>query len=516
MSGYTFEPFPPTPLVRRGPSRRVAVLGAGLAGLCAADLLTQAGHEVVVLEARSRPGGRVLTLREGFSPGLHADAGAAFVPGGHPLTVGYINQLGLELDPLPVDAGSEMDFVQGALIKNPGDAKAAWPVALHPDEQGKTLMELMIRYLGGPLQDVAAQDPRSPGWPPPALEKYDAVTFCQLLAQQGASPGAVTLLHLGFPDFWGDGAFAASALLILRDDAFMMAMAAETTPTTPVGHPASRRYRHHAHLARLTAANPPPLNPLATYRIRGGTDGLPNAMAAQLAGRIRFDAPVIAIHQRPDGVEIECGNGVGTIAADRVISTIPWSVLKDIPITPALPAPKAAAISELPYTSVTRVFLEFSSRYWQPQGSNGNASTDLPETGPENHPGVWIEDATAAQDTSLGILDCYYTGAPARDVGALGESDRARVALDAVERVWPGARSHYTGQAMSVCWDEDPWALGDYCWFRPGQMRRLCPVIPRPEGRLHFAGDHTSSLPGWMQGAFESGIRAAQEVNAAG
>ncbi|MEK6689142.1 MAG: FAD-dependent oxidoreductase, partial [Gemmatimonadota bacterium] len=131
-------------------------MGAGLAGLCAADLLTQAGHEVVVLEARSRPGGRVLTLREGFSPGLHADAGAAFVPGGHPLTVGYIRQLGLELDPLPVDAGSEVDFVQGALIKNPGDAKAAWPVALHPDEQGKTLMELMGRYLGGPLQEVAA------------------------------------------------------------------------------------------------------------------------------------------------------------------------------------------------------------------------------------------------------------------------------------------------------------------------------------------------------------------------
>src|SRR3990167_7297972 len=325
MSGYTFAPFPPTPLVRRGPSRRVAVLGAGLAGLCAADLLTQAGHEVVVLEARSRPGGRVLTLREGFSPGLHADAGAAFVPGGHPLTVGYIRRLGLELDPLPVDAGGEMDFVQGTLIRNPNDANAAWPVALHQDEQGKTLMELMIRYLGGPLQEVAAQDPRSPGWPPPALEKYDAVTFCQLLATQGASPGAVSLLPLGFPDFWGDGASAASALLILRDDDFMMAMAAEATPTTTVGHPASRRYRHHAHLARTTATNPPPLNPQATYRIRGGTEGLPNAMAAQLAGRIRFDAPVVAIDQRPDRVEIECGNGVGTIAADRVICTIPWS-----------------------------------------------------------------------------------------------------------------------------------------------------------------------------------------------
>ena len=44
-------------------------------------------------------------------------------------------------------------------------------------------------------------------------------------------------------------------------------------------------------------------------------------------------------------------------------------------------------------------------------------------------------------------------------------------------------------------------------------MTELCPVIPLPEGRIHFAGDHTSALPGWMQGALESGIRAATEVN---
>ena len=57
----------------------VLILGAGLAGLAAADELTRRGREVLVVEARSRPGGRVFTLREPFEEGLHAEAGAMYV-----------------------------------------------------------------------------------------------------------------------------------------------------------------------------------------------------------------------------------------------------------------------------------------------------------------------------------------------------------------------------------------------------------------------------------------------------
>ena len=63
-------------------------------------------------------------------------------------------------------------------------------------------------------------------------------------------------------------------------------------------------------------------------------------------------------------------------------------------------------------------------------------------------------------------------------------------------------------------WDEDEWARGAYTWFRPGEMRTLLPLLGRPEGRIHFAGEHTSDHPGWMQGALASGVRAAREVMA--
>ena len=61
-------------------------------------------------------------------------------------------------------------------------------------------------------------------------------------------------------------------------------------------------------------------------------------------------------------------------------------------------------------------------------------------------------------------------------------------------------------------WALDPWARGAFAVFRPGQMSSLMPEIPRPEGRLHFAGEHTSAWMGWMEGALESGGRAAHEV----
>ena len=95
-----------TPLARgaaaitlKGPAKKVLVLGAGMAGLVAAYELTQLGHDVTVLEARIRPGGRVHTLREPFSDGLYAEAGAARIPDNHDLTLKYVKQFELPLEP---------------------------------------------------------------------------------------------------------------------------------------------------------------------------------------------------------------------------------------------------------------------------------------------------------------------------------------------------------------------------------------------------------------------------------
>jgi monoamine oxidase len=84
-----------------GPSpKKVIILGAGMAGLVAGYELTQSGHDVTILEARMRPGGRVHTIREPFSDGLYAEAGAARIPDNHDLTLKYVKLFDVPLEPM--------------------------------------------------------------------------------------------------------------------------------------------------------------------------------------------------------------------------------------------------------------------------------------------------------------------------------------------------------------------------------------------------------------------------------
>src|SRR5437763_11225943 len=106
--------------------KKILIIGAGMAGLSAGYELSQAGHDVTILEARMRPGGRVQTLREPFSDGLYAEAGAARIPDNHELTLKYVKLFDVPLEPmypaklsaLRVDQGSKQevsidDFTDG-------------------------------------------------------------------------------------------------------------------------------------------------------------------------------------------------------------------------------------------------------------------------------------------------------------------------------------------------------------------------------------------------------------------
>jgi monoamine oxidase len=96
----------------------------------------------------------------------------------------------------------------------------------------------------------------------------------------------------------------------------------------------------------------------------------------------------------------------------------------------------------------------------------------------------------------------------------LAEEDRLRFTLAEMEKVHPGAGRYYEG-GQSKSWQDDPWERGAYASFRVGQMTAWLPRIVRPEGRIHFAGEHTSIFPATIEGAIESGVRAAGEIEEA-
>jgi monoamine oxidase len=110
-----------TAIITKGPAKKVLVLGAGMAGLVAAYELTQLGHDVTVLEARTRSGGRVHTLREPFSDGLFAEEGAARIPDNHDLTLKYVHQFELGLEPFYPARLNAVRFDRGSREEVPID-----------------------------------------------------------------------------------------------------------------------------------------------------------------------------------------------------------------------------------------------------------------------------------------------------------------------------------------------------------------------------------------------------------
>jgi len=150
------------PMITRVSARaqKIIVIGAGMSGLSAAFELVALGHDVTVLEARTRPGGRVFTMREAFADGEYADAGAMQVYDSHERGQRYIKQFGLELDVIrPSAAGSMMHLLGHRIESKPGDP-VKWPFALNADEQPLSAGALYQKYITPQLKAVYDADAR--------------------------------------------------------------------------------------------------------------------------------------------------------------------------------------------------------------------------------------------------------------------------------------------------------------------------------------------------------------------
>jgi monoamine oxidase len=331
-----------------------------------------------------------------------------------------------------------------------------------PQERRLGISGMVQKYILSTLQQVmAAGDVTSPGWPPESLRQLDQYTFSQYLRSRGASTGAVEFLLLGaYPT-------EASALFIFR--------ALATTD-----------------LKNLT-------------KIQGGNDLLPKAMATALSGRVVYDARVVRIEHSTTGVRaiFQQRGQQQSVTAEAMICTLPFSVLKTIEITPRFTALKHQAMQELYYAPVVKVAFQTPNRYWLGEGLSGFAQLD---TSAEVWSPGWDRPGRA------GILQLYQEGERARQLDQLSPQARLESAAASIARVFPGLKADME-RNVSFSWQLNPWSRGAYSELRPGQAFRFARALSSREGRVHFAGEHTSAEPGWMHGALASGYRAAQEVN---
>lgn len=471
------------------PAKRVIVIGGGQAGLTAALQLKLAGHHVTLLEARMRAGGRVHTLRGAFADGLHAEAGAYFIPTYYEYTMKYVNRYRLQLDPVPPrDLGTLM-YVRGQRMQADEHGNYdRWPKRITEEQKRAGLQALLHKYLGDIPENLG--DPiDDPSWPPKELEQYDEMTMPEVLESNGAPPEVAHVLNKIFFNTWGGGSHGTSALFCLE------------------------QYENYAHLsaeeeaAEAEAAAEGEEPPSPWQNVHNGNDVLPTKIAEEVGDCIRYGAEVLQIEHGPDEVGVVYRQNGQTlrITADHVISAIPFPCLNDIEITPPLSPTKRYAIANMKLTHLTHVFLQTRTRFWEDVGKPAVGQTDLPIL-------TMIRDAAYHQQTRRGILDACAMGAASRHLAAMDLPDRINYAALHMDRVLPGTIENLDG---GVWWDwgAEKFSRGAHEWHAPGDFLRIRPHAARPEGRFHFAGAGTTARSGWQEGAIMSGHRAAREVH---
>ena len=312
FSGTDPSPEGSSPLPERSAGSAessVLVIGAGLVGLAAGWELEEAGHEVTVLEARSRPGGRVHTIRDPFAEELYAEAGAVAFSESYTEANRYIDELGLERAPWAQPDLRSLYYLKGRRFSVGPDQQPDWPYPLTEEEQRLGPGGIVKKYIIEPLPSEIS-NPKA--WNEPPLVSLDEHTLIEYMRAQGASEAAVQLIQ----DMRGSAVERGSTL---------------SAAVSSIG---------------LYRAGAP-------FVLPGGNDQLPTAMAKRLSSRIQYGVEAVALQASEDDIEVQARRGDHPVSlqADRAICTVPAPVLRSIRVEPELPEATQAALRDLPYAN---------------------------------------------------------------------------------------------------------------------------------------------------------------------
>jgi monoamine oxidase len=461
------------------PTRDVAVVGAGIAGIACATELQRQGIDATLYEAGDRVGGRMFSAGGAF-PATGDFAGQIIERGGelidttHTTIKGYARSLGLTLEDISRDPGevfyafNGVRYAESAVV----DEYRAFVDAMRDD----------LRLVAEPTADRFTPDEA----------RLDRMSLAEYL--DARRPGALIrkVLETAYTIEYGVEPGAQSALAFLQ----------------------------FIHADRRSRFKPFGIFSDERFHVVEGNQSIPVRLAAQLNRAPSLGHRLVRVRRLASGrveLTLQAGSRTVTTSHEAVVIALPAPVLRGVALDAslALPAWKLRAINELRYGANTKMMLSFQGRPWADLGSNGSSYSDRP-----NLQATW-ETAPGSATASRAVLTNYSGGDLAARIDPRRATAEVGAFLTDLDAVFPGAsaRVRRDGRGAPIAhiesWLRNPLALGGYTANHPGYFTTIAGLEGRPVNNLFFAGEHTDSFYDWqgfMEGGANSGIRAAGEV----
>jgi monoamine oxidase len=467
-----------------GKGVKIAILGAGVAGLSAAYELGKAGYDCTILEARERVGGRNFTARRGakiemndgssqtcgFDEGQYFNTGPARLPSHHQAVLGYCRELGVELE-------VEVNSSRGAYLWNdrvPGQKPIRMRQAIN-DTRGH-VSELLAKAIGAGALDGD-------------LTPHDKERMVAFLKDYGDLS----------PDLFYKGS-TRSGYVIPPGAGDQIGVANDPLTLTALLDNDMWKSALFEDIIDMQATMFQPV---------GGMDRIPAAFEKKLGPVIVKGAEIAEIRRADHGVKIlyrERKTGATrAVTADYCLCTIPLKVLKDIPadFSPEV----KAAIGQVAYGNAIKVAWQ-SRRFWEIEDQIYGGISFV--RGPTNL--VWYPSARMHSDKGI-LLGAYITGSDADDMGAMKLSELTDATRVAIEGLHPGHGKDLE-HPLAVIWSKMPYTLGIAARWQDGQDG-LYTLLGQADGPFYFAGEHLSHVGAWQEGAILSAHRAVAAIDKA-